>query len=638
MLSKNILRILLGLIVILLVITLGFPGNSAAQGAFKVRVEDINNSQFPFVEAYVSVLDSNGLPLKDELADSAFSLTEDGVQVNPLGIEKFQNKEQALAVALLVDTSSSMGSIVKPEPLDKAVEAAKSFVEELANQDQVAVIKFSEKPEVVLGLTAANDKKVVLALDSLQPEKSKTALYDAIVTGVNELKSFSGRRIIVVVTDGKDTGTGLFDFDSAISGASAASIPIYPMGFGGVINVQEMKRMAELTGGVAQIQPSIFDLQASFTTVLDILRVQYRIRYISKLPADNQSHNLTVFVDYQGGREQASFDFPAKSSAIPITMPGLKDDQVIGGLISFTPQLDWPAPLTSFEISMDGSRLTEITSAPFSYEWNSTQKNVPSGPHDFLFKVTDIAGNVGQAKLRLNVQPPLTLEITSPTDGSTIGSATKITANVTTLPGITVARVDFLVDGKVIASDTTAPFEADWDVTKYPALTHPVSAIAYDGSGLFTSEAKTSVNVEVGSYSWMAPLIVLALAALIIPIALRSRRRTGKSKTAVFVPTGSGSGQPVLREMEGMSPNQVWPLGTSEVRLGRKRDENDIPLKGLNASRRQASIRYEQGQYVIYTLSANNPVLVNNSPVTNMQALKAGDIIRLGETVLHFEN
>ena len=635
MLSKKILRILFSL----MVITLGFPGNSAAQGAFKVRVEYLNNSQFPFVEAYVSVLDFNGLPLKDELSDSAFLLTEDGMQVNPSDIEKFQNKEQPLAIALLVDTSLSMGSEVKPEPLDKAVEAAKYFVEELADQDQVTVIKFSEKPEVVLGLTAASDKKVMLALDLLQPEKSKTTLYDAIVTGVNELESFSGRRMIVVVTDGKDTGDGLFDFDNAISRASAASIPIYPMGFGEVwINTQEIKQMAELTGGVAQIRPSIFDLQASFTTILDILREQYRIRYISNLPADNQSHNLTVFVDYQGGKEQDSFDFPARSNAIPIAMPGLQDDQVIGGLVSFAPKLDWPAPLTSFEISMDGSRLTEVTGAPFSFEWNSTQENVQSGPHDFLFKVTDVAGNVGQVNLRLKVQPPLTVEITSPTDGSTIGKATKITASVTTLPGITVARVDFLVDGQIIASDTAAPYEADWDVTKYPAQTHPVSAIAYDGSGLFTSEAKTTVNVEVGSYSWMVPLIVLALAALVIPIALRSRRRTGKPKMAGVVSAGSGSGQPVLREMEGLNPNQVVPLGMSEVRLGRKRDENDIQLKGLNASRHQASIRYEQGQYVIYTLSPNNPALVNNSPVTNMQALKAGDIIRLGETVLRVEN
>ena len=86
-----------------------------------------------------------------------------------------------------------------------------------------------------------------------------------------------------------------------------------------------------------------------------------------------------------------------------------------------------------------------------------------------------------------------------------------------------------------------------------------------------------------------------------------------------------------------MSPGQVWPLGNSQVRLGRKRDENDIPLKGLNASRRHAYISFEQGQYVIYPLSPNNPVLINNVPVVQRQVLQPGDVIRMGETTLRYE-
>lgn len=630
-------RLIYTVLMLVFILMVAFPSASSAQGAFRVHIEYLDNSQFPFIETYISVSDSNGLPVKEELASSVFIVTEDGTEVTPLDIKKIQNKEQPLAIALIMDTSSSMGSKTGPAPLTKAVEAAKYFVQELADQDQITIIKFSEQPEVVLGLTPANDAKVMLALDSLQPEKNKTALYDAIVKGMNEIKSFSGRRIIVVVTDGKDTGNGLFNFDSAIGGVTAASIPVYPMGFGSIINVQEMKRMAELTGGVAQIQPSVLELQNSFTTILDILREQYRIQYISNLQADNKSHNLTISIDYLGGREQASYDYLAKSSSIPMSVPGFQDDQIIGGMVRFSPQVDWPAPIKSFEISIDGSKLTEINSEPFSYEWNSTQNNIPVGPHDFTFKITDIAGNVGQVVIRLDVQPPLTVEITSPTDGSTIGSATKITAAVTALPSITIQRVDFLVDGQVIASDTDTPYEADWNIENYPAQTHPVNVIAYDNSGLFSSEAKISVNLAVGSYSWMVPLVVLAVAILIIPIALRSRRRVKKSDLTAAVPVSPGNVQPVLRELEGLTPNQAWPLGASEIRLGRKRDENDIPLKGLHASRRQATIRYEQGQYVIYSLNKDNPVFINDHPVTGSQALKPRDVLRLGETVMRFE-
>jgi len=86
-----------------------------------------------------------------------------------------------------------------------------------------------------------------------------------------------------------------------------------------------------------------------------------------------------------------------------------------------------------------------------------------------------------------------------------------------------------------------------------------------------------------------------------------------------------------------MNPDQIWPLGIAELRLGRKRDENDIPLQGLSASRRHAVIRFEQGEYIIQGVSANNPVIVNNETISQSHILRAGDVIQLGETTLRFE-
>jgi Ca-activated chloride channel homolog len=639
MLRKRLPHFLFGLVMLLVSI---FPSTGAALGTFNVRVEYVDNDQFPLVEAYVSVSDLNGLPIKEELADSAFILTEDGSSIAAPEIERFTNMEQSLAIALIVDTSLSMDSKAKPTPMNKAVDAARYFVQELADQDQVAVIKFSEEPEVVLDLTAAHDNKVMLALDSLKPEKNKTALYDAIVEGSKLLKSFNGRRIIVVVTDGKDTGSGLFDFDTAAREATTNLISVYPMGFGGVINVQKMKQMAELTGGVAQIQPSALELQASFTTILDILREQYRIRYVSNLPADNKDHELVVAVNYQGGREQASHHFLSRSSSIPLNMPSYQPDQVVGGLVKFAPIIDWQVPLKNLEILIDGTQVASIGSAPYEYEWNSFESDVLPGPHDFVIKATDIAGNVGQSSVSLNVQPPITVEILSPADYSKVSGIVKINARVIPLSHISLGRVAFVINGKEVASVPAAPgvleYKAEWDARDYPAGTYSLSVIAYDAKTLFPTEQKLHVNVEVGNYSWMIILGVLAVSLLIIPIAARSRRKTGvRAPAATAIPTPVPGGQPVLRELEGLSPNQAWSLGVSETKLGRKRDENDIPLKGLKASRHHASIRFEQGLYVIYGLSPNNPVLVNNQPIQQKQVLRTGDTIQLGETILRFE-
>ena len=68
-----------------------------------------------------------------------------------------------------------------------------------------------------------------------------------------------------------------------------------------------------------------------------------------------------------------------------------------------------------------------------------------------------------------------------------------------------------------------------------------------------------------------------------------------------------------------------------------KKDENDIALKGLNASRHHAVIKYQQGQYIISPLSAGNPITINGNPVNQATALRDGDIIKLGESVFRFE-
>ena len=97
------------------------------------------------------------------------------------------------------------------------------------------------------------------------------------------------------------------------------------------------------------------------------------------------------------------------------------------------------------------------------------------------------------------------------------------------------------------------------------------------------------------------------------------------------------AGQFYLHEIEGMNPGQIWPLTEGVLRLGRKREINDIPLKGLKASREQAVIEFREGIFIVRSLKIENPIYVNNQPVSNERALEAGDELRAGETILRVE-
>ena len=621
---------LVGLLVLLFVLV---PSAGAAQGVIRLHVDYVDNSKFPQVDTYLSIADSDGLPITT-LTQDLFTEKENGQIVTPLDFTTIPNSAQPLGIALLMDTNASMWTRDAVTPLKQSIDEASRFIDQLGQLDQLSIIQFSDQPAVVFPL--GSDKyQAKQALSKLQTGINQRAQYDAIAAGVKALNGFPGRRIIVMVTNGQDTQLQeTYSLDGAVNEAQKAGVPVYILGFGDTLSLQQLQKITEGTGGFAYIRQDQFGLQSAFDSFLQLLHFQYRICYLSALPANNNDQNLEVTLTYNGDEEQTTSHFLSMSNAIPVSMPDRHDGDIVGGIVSFKPVIDWPAEaLKSLDISVDGTSLKTVTATPFEYDdWNSAQAKLPTGLHEFVIKVTDIAGNTGHADVKLDVEPPITVKITNPADGDTVQSSSSITADVTPLTGIAVQKVEFYVDDKLIGTSTTQPYQATWDAPSYPAGPHSVKVMAYDSNDLFPSNQEIRVNVQVGSYSWLIILIVLAAAALVIPIGIRARRRNRQVISGQPL-----SGQPLLREIEGLNPGQVWPLGNSEVRLGRKRDENNIPLQGLKASRHHALITLEGGRYIIASLSPDNPVIINNQPVPGKQVLHPGNIIQLGETTLRYE-
>ncbi len=601
-----------------------------AQTTYRVNINYIDSQLFPRVNAYVSVTDAQGA-LVTGLGETDFSVSEDAKPISNFKVLSVENTQQPLAVALVIDTSGSMNVRPAPTPLSVSIDAAKAFLNSLQPQDQAAVIAYSDSPTVVRDFT--QDKNALgQALDSLQGGTGiKSAMYDAIRNAVGLLKSRDERRVIILITDGKDTRSQA-TIDQAISDANQAGVQIYTIGFGAVVNHDQLYKLADQTGGSWVIQPNAAGLQTAFGNIMQVLREQYQVEYTSALLADNKPHNFVLTVTVQGNQVTVSKSFTAQTGKMTVTLP-YQDGQVVGGNVVFNPTVTAPAPISKLDITMDGTPLTSIAAAPFEYTWTSTNN---AGVHEFVLKVMDQVGNVGQASVRLNVQLPLTVKITQPSNGDQLNKPTTIAANVTSLPGTNVAKVDIAVDGTVIKTLTSPPYETNWDLNNVKAGPHTIQVTAQDVNG-FSAEDKIAVAVALSdSFGWLIIPAALAVLAIVIPLSLRSRKRRSGSASGGGT-TKVKAGTVHLRELNGMNPDQVWPLGTAEIRLGRKRDENDIPLQGLNASRRHAVIRFEQGQYIIQGLSANNPVIVNNEPISQPRALQTGDVIQLGDTTLRFE-
>jgi VWFA-related protein len=134
-------------------------------------------------------------------------------------------------------------------------------------------------------------------------------LWDAVDASLEELKGLEGRRVILVFTDGDDTGSRSSSLGKVIERARADEVMIYAIGLeSNYFNGQQMvrskpdgglRKVAEETGGGYFELQKTSDLAPTFTKVAQELHSQYVIGF-TPLQLDNRVHKLMVKMKQPG--------------------------------------------------------------------------------------------------------------------------------------------------------------------------------------------------------------------------------------------------------------------------------------------------------------------------------------------------
>ena len=274
---------------------LGNPGPSSS-GGLNLTINQVIDTACPSDKVIVSVTDSSGKPVTG-LTTSNFTLTESGtsrsITVVPVGTGSTTG---AVSLAILIDASSSLSS----SDLANEKSAAKQLVSQLGGSDQAAVYVF--ETTVALKQDFTTDKtKLNTAIDAITGGSS-TALYLAVQTASLALGTKSGRKAIVLMTDGSDTMGGA-TIDQAIAAAKTAGAPVFTVGFGSA-NQAVLTQIATQTGGFYTGSATSTSLQSILQSIGQVLSSQYEISYTSGNPtADNP---VAITVTYNGQTSTAS--------------------------------------------------------------------------------------------------------------------------------------------------------------------------------------------------------------------------------------------------------------------------------------------------------------------------------------------
>jgi Ca-activated chloride channel family protein len=166
---------------------------------------------------------------------NSFKLFQDGDRV-PISI--FLTSEDPIRIALLLDASVSTTTV-----LGKIKKAATRFLRQMRNRDLAMVVSFSTEVEVLCRLSS-DPEELEDAIKSTTVGGGLTKMRDAIHEVISRrLGSASGRKAIILLTDGQDHGSKISAPELLDSIASSGTL-IYSVFY----SVDPRKLLKELAG------------------------------------------------------------------------------------------------------------------------------------------------------------------------------------------------------------------------------------------------------------------------------------------------------------------------------------------------------------------------------------------------------
>jgi len=233
------------------------------------------------VELYVVVTDKNGRPVRG-LTREDFRIRENRTVQE---IATFSDaSDLPLTLGMAIDSSASM--FVK---LPNVQEAAIRFLEStFSEQDRAFVVDFDSQPRLARSTTDRLEH-VVRSIRGLEAN-GRTALWESIVYSLVQLQGVSGRKALIVFSDGADEDDE-FPFRSCLNFARKMGVPIYlilmkkqPKESAGLSLLvrsftSRVDRLVETTGGRVFYAKEYRDLSEVYEEIELELRSQYLLTY-----------------------------------------------------------------------------------------------------------------------------------------------------------------------------------------------------------------------------------------------------------------------------------------------------------------------------------------------------------------------
>lgn len=212
-----------------------------------------------------------------EVSIDDLKVVEDGVEQK---LEVFQEAVSPVSIVFALDASGSMRKAT-----EEVKAAARTFVQNVRDEDALALVLFADRSQFAHDLTTRRDWSLE-AIDKYVA-LGGTALYDAAFDSLTRLRGLEGRRVVVLMTDGRDennpgTGPGSQrSWHQVLERLKTIDATVYTIGLGPRIDREKLEELATRSGGEAYFPEDVTALAADYNRILETLRRRYVISYTS---------------------------------------------------------------------------------------------------------------------------------------------------------------------------------------------------------------------------------------------------------------------------------------------------------------------------------------------------------------------
>lgn len=235
------------------------------------RLEFVDRVQVDAVRVPVIVRDGRGEFVRGLTLDD-FRLKEDGVAQS---LASISSGDGPLDVVMAIDISESMTGV-----MTDVLEAASRFLGQLREQDTATVMAFNDQTFMIMDREADPGRRRLVA-PNLKPWGG-TALYDATLQALKLAQRGTGRKGVVIFSDGDDRSSRA-DGAGAIRRIQQSEVLVYTIAFGSgaadPVTRRQLDAYARESGGRVFFVRHVTHLDAAYAEILGELASQYVLSY-----------------------------------------------------------------------------------------------------------------------------------------------------------------------------------------------------------------------------------------------------------------------------------------------------------------------------------------------------------------------